>query len=185
MSDFPTLHTLRLLLREITAADAPALLAIHGDAQAMRWFGTDPFTDLRQAEKLVETFAAWRKLPNPGVRWGIALQDSDALIGTCGLFKWNRSWHCCTLGYELAQPAWGQGYMREALTAALDWGFAHMALNRIEAQVHPDNAASHKSVQALGFVYEGRIRQAGFWLGQYHDLLQYGLLRSDYPRPTR
>jgi ribosomal-protein-alanine N-acetyltransferase len=75
--------------------------------------------------------------------------------------------------------------MREALTVALDWGFEHMALNRIEAQVHSDNAASLKSVEKLGFVLEGRIRQAGFWLGQYHDLLQYGLLRSDYPRPTR
>ena len=184
MSDFPTLRTRRLHLREITAADAPALLAIHGDAQAMRWFGTEPITDLQQAEKLVDTFAAWRQLPNPGVRWGIALKGSDALIGSCGLFKWNRNWRCCTLGYELAQHAWGQGYMREALTAALDWGFDHMALNRIEAQVHPDNAASLKSVQAFGFVVEGRIRQAGFWLGKYHDLLQYGLLRSDYQRPA-
>jgi ribosomal-protein-alanine N-acetyltransferase len=184
MSEFPTLKTQRLHLREITATDATALLAIHGDTQAMRWFGTDPMTDLPQAEKLVDVFAAWRKLPNPGVRWGIALQDRDALLGTCGLFKWNRGWRCCTLGYELAQRAWGQGYMHEALTAALDWGFEHMALNRIEVQVHPDNTASLRSVQALGFQYEGRIRQAGFWLGEYHDLLQYGLLRSDYPRPT-
>ncbi len=73
MNDVPTLVTQRLQLREITTADAPQLLAIHGDARAMRWFGTDPLTDLPQAEKLVEVFAAWRKMPNPGVRWGIAL----------------------------------------------------------------------------------------------------------------
>jgi ribosomal-protein-alanine N-acetyltransferase len=184
MNDFPTLLTRRLQLREITAADAQPLMTIHSDASAMRWFGTDPMVDLQQAEKLIDAFAAWRKLPNPGVRWGMALLGSDELIGTCGLFKWNRSWRCCTLGYELAQPVWGMGYMREALTAALDWGFEHMALNRVEAQVHPDNTASLKSVQALGFVVEGRIREAGFWLGQYHDLLQYGLLRSDYQRPA-
>ncbi|RBL67590.1 GNAT family N-acetyltransferase, partial [Pseudomonas sp. MWU13-2625] len=34
--DFPTLHTERLTLREITQRDAPALLAIHGDADEMR-----------------------------------------------------------------------------------------------------------------------------------------------------
>ena len=61
MSEFPTLKTQRLHLREITATDATALLAIHGDTQAMRWFGTDPMTDLPQAEKLVDVFAAWRK----------------------------------------------------------------------------------------------------------------------------
>lgn len=185
MSDFPSLTTQRLKLREITTTDAPQLLAIHGDAQAMRWFGTDPMTDMTQADKLVEMFAAWRKLPNPGLRWGIALHGGEEMIGTCGLFKWNRGWRCCTLGYELSRHAWGQGYMREALSVALDWGFEHMALNRIEAQVHPDNAASLKSVQALGFAYEGRIRQAGFWLGQFHDLLQYGLLRDDYQRVNR
>lgn len=75
MSDFPTLQTKRLQLREITVADAPALLAIHGDAQAMRWFGAEPLTELQQAERLADVFAGWRKLPNPGVRWGIALQD--------------------------------------------------------------------------------------------------------------
>src|SRR5512139_756300 len=46
MSGFPTIETDRLLLREIVAADAPALFAIHSDAQAMRWFGSDPLTEL-------------------------------------------------------------------------------------------------------------------------------------------
>lgn len=35
-SAFPTLQTARLRLREIVPEDAPALLAIHGDAEAMR-----------------------------------------------------------------------------------------------------------------------------------------------------
>jgi ribosomal-protein-alanine N-acetyltransferase len=36
MTDFPTIETDRLLLREIVASDAPAIFATHGDAQAMR-----------------------------------------------------------------------------------------------------------------------------------------------------
>lgn len=48
MSDFPTLETDRLVLREIVADDAPALFAIHSDAIAMRWFGTDPLVDIAQ-----------------------------------------------------------------------------------------------------------------------------------------
>jgi ribosomal-protein-alanine N-acetyltransferase len=70
MSDFPTLETDRLLLRELVADDAPALFAIHGDAPAMRWYGADPMVDVRQAQRLIETFAGWRQMPNPGVRWG-------------------------------------------------------------------------------------------------------------------
>ncbi|QEL57689.1 GNAT family N-acetyltransferase [Chromobacterium paludis] len=177
--DFPTLLTERLTLREITPDDAPALLAIHGDAETMRWFGSDPLTTLEQASQMVKTFASWRSLPAPGTRWGVALRSGGPLIGSVGLFKWNRGWRCCTLGYELAREHHGQGLMAEALRAALAWGFDHMELNRIEAQVHPDNLASLKLLQRLDFQQEGRARQAGFWLGRYQDLINLSLLRED------
>lgn len=184
MSDFPTLETDRLILREIGAADAPVLFAIHGDVEAMRWFGTDPLTDLQQAEKMIETFAAWRQMPNPGTRWGIQRKSDHQLLGSCGLFKWNRGWKSCVVGYELARSAWKAGFMLEALSAALAWGFEHMELNRVEAQVHPSNAASIKLVRTLGFVHEGQLREAGFWRGEHHDLLQFGLLRREYLSPS-
>jgi ribosomal-protein-alanine N-acetyltransferase len=181
MNDFPTLATPRLLLRELCAADAPALFAIHGDAAAMRWYGVDPMTDVREAQRLIAAFASWRQLPNPGVRWALHSRASGALVGTCGLFKWNRGWRSCTLGYELARAARGAGLMTEALHAALTWGFAQMALNRVDAQIHPQNAASLRLAARLGFVQEGRTRQAGYWQGAHHDLLQFGLLREDWP----
>lgn len=183
MRDFPTLTTRRLHLREIVPTDAPALFAIHSDVEAMRWFGTDPMLTLQDAEKLVDAFAASRTLANPGTRWAITDGTNGQFLGTCGLFKWNRNWRSSSLGYELAQGAWGQGLMQEALDAVLGWGFEHMALNRVEAQVHPQNTASIKRLEALGFVREGLLRQAGFWLGEYRDLVQYALLRDDVRRP--
>ncbi|MDK2125197.1 GNAT family N-acetyltransferase [Parachitinimonas caeni] len=179
-SPFPTLHTPRLHLREMIESDAETLLAIHGDTETMQWFGTDPLTELAQAQKLVQTFAGWRKLPNPGTRWGIEDVVRGQLLGSCGLFKWDKGWRCCSLGYELARNAQGKGYMREALIAILDWGFHNMALNRIQAQVHPENIASIKLLGILGFAEEGRLREAGYWNGRYHDLLQFGLLARDF-----
>lgn len=186
--EFPVLETPRLLLREIVPADAPALFAIHGNAERMRWFGADPLPDVAAAARLVDIFAGWRKLANPGTRWGLQLKGGGALIGSCGLFSWNRGWRKCSIGYELDAASEGQGLMREALAAMLDWGFAEMQLNRIEAQVHPQNEASLKLAAGLGFVQEGRLRQLGYWGGQYHDMLQLSLLRCDHPssggRPT-
>ena len=180
MSDFPDIETSRLRLREIVATDAPELFAIHGNAEAMRWFGSDPLTTQAQAEQLVEMFAAWRRLPHPGTRWGIERKADRRLLGTCGLFKWNRGWKSCLIGYELATSAQGEGFMTEALSAVLSWGFGHMALNRIEAQVHAQNAASLRLLGKLGFVREGELREAGFWHGRHHDLQQLALLRRDY-----
>lgn len=177
---FPTLQTPRLLLREIVPTDAPALYAVHGDPDAMRWFGSDPVPDLAAAAKLVDLFAGWRALPNPGTRWGLQPRGQHELVGSCGLFAWNRAWRKCTLGYELNASARGQGLMHEALQACLAWGFEHMQLNRVEALVHPENAASLRSVARLGFVREGLLRQAGYWGGQYHDMCSYALLRADW-----
>jgi len=177
---FPTLETQRLILREMVLADAPALLSIHGDPELMRWFGNDPLPDLAAAETLMNTFHGWRQLPNPGTRWAIEKKQTPGLIGTCGLFAWNRQWRKCIVGYELAAAAQGEGYMHEALTVVLSWGFTAMGVNRIEAQVHPDNLRSLKSLQRLNFVEEGRLRQGGYWGDQYHDLLQYSLLEADW-----
>ena len=182
---FPSLSTPRLQLREIVASDAPALLAIHGDAEAMKWFGTDPLADLEAAEKVIAGFANLRQQPSPGVRWGIAHADparGGALLGTCGVFRWNRGWRTCLTGYELARHAQGRGYMTEALRAVFAWTLDTLDVERIEAQVHPHNAASLKLLKSLGFVEEGLLREAGYWMGERRDLVQLGLLKREFVR---
>ena len=181
MSDFPTLTTERLRLREIFPDDALTLFRIHGDANAMQWFGCDAQSELQEAEKMI---AGWRNMPSPGRRWGIVQKSDNALIGTCGLFKWNINWKSCTLGDELDRQCWRQGYMHEALSAVFQWGFITMELNRIEAQVHPDNIASLQLLNKHGFVREGLLRQAGYWNGQHQDMVQHALLREEYAPPS-
>jgi ribosomal-protein-alanine N-acetyltransferase len=180
IAEFPVIETERLLLREIVHADVQALFAIHGDPETMKWFGVDPLFDEAGAAKLVDLFASYRSQPNPGARWGIQVKDQESIVGSCGLFAWNRAWRKCTIGYELHPEAQGQGYMQEALLACIDWGFQNMELNRIEAQVHPSNTASIRTVTRLGFQKEGVSRQLGFWRGQFHDMLQYALLSQDW-----
>ena len=180
LTAFPTLLTARLRLREIVDDDAPALLAIHGDPVLMRWFGSDPIADLDAARGLVRAFASWRTLVNPGTRWGIERLERPGLVGSIGLFSWNRQWRRCTVGYELAHAAQGQGLMREALAAVLDWGWAQMQVHRIEALIHPDNHPSIRLVRHLGFAEEGRLREVGRWGGRQHDMLQFSLLRHEW-----
>lgn len=180
MMDFPTLETERLWLREIRVDDTHDLLAIHSDMNVMRWFGSEPIINLEAAENLVKVFNGWHRIHNTGTRWGIERKLDHKFLGTCGLFKWNRNWHSCTLGYELGQYAWGQGFMSESLNALLPWCFNNKDLNRVDAQIHPLNKASIKLVKKFGFVEEGLLREAGFWGGRYHDMLQYSLLRKEY-----
>ena len=177
---FPQLETTRLHMREIVESDAENLFAIHGDPELMRWFGTEPLKDISASHDLVKIFAGWRTQANPGTRWGIEAKNQQGLIGTCGLFRWDRNYRKCVIGYELASHVHGNGYMREALVAAIEWGFENMSLNRIEAQIHPLNSASIKLIASLRFVEEGHFREAAYWSGQHHDMLQYALLKREW-----
>ena len=179
MSDFPKLATQNLLLREIVDTDAASLLSIHGDADHMKWFGSDPLKDIDGAKALIRAFAMWREEPASGTRWGIQLKNTPGLIGTCGLFRWNPKWRVCVVGYEISPLHQGRGYMKEALAAVLSWGFGEIELNRVEAQVHPDNLASLALLRGLGFVEEGRLREVGYWAGSHHDLTLHSLLKRD------
>jgi [ribosomal protein S5]-alanine N-acetyltransferase len=196
-SEFPVIETARLILREIVVEDAPALLAIHSDVEHMRFFGVAPLADLASAQSLVDAFAKLRQLPNPTARWAITLKQNAqkisqvpsegneqnyefALMGSCGFFAWNRDWRRAMLGYELARAVQGHGYMHEALTALLAWGFAQMGLNRVDALIHPHNTSSMKLAEKIGFEREGLLREVGYWSGQHHDMVQLSLLRRDW-----
>jgi ribosomal-protein-alanine N-acetyltransferase len=163
-------------------------MALYSDREYMRWYGIDPITDLSEAENRIRKLADMRRAPNPATPW--AIEFAGKFIGTCGLFAWNRGWRKCSIGYELAKNAQGNGYMQEALSAIISWGFREMAINRIEAQVHPSNRRSIAVLTRLGFAEEGRLRQAAYWAAQYHDMLQFSLLCAEWtltrsqPRPA-
>lgn len=179
LSSFPELHTARLRLREITSLDTEALFAIHSDADWMRWYGVDPLNDPAQAGRLADLFAGWFHA-GTGFRWALERRSDRELIGTCGLFRWNRSWRNCVIGYEIARSCQRQGYMREALDAVLDFGFTAMHLHRIQAETHPDNAASIALALRLGFRFEGIHREQAYWGGRFHDLNCYSILEQDW-----
>jgi ribosomal-protein-alanine N-acetyltransferase len=179
-SIFPELQSQRLKLRELAQTDADILYDMHSNYGIMKWYGTDHMTQREDALNLLDKFAQLRKKPATGIRWGICTHESTTLLGTCGFQKWNREWNSCIIRYDLKVDARGQGYMQEALRCAIVWAFANMKLNRIEAQIHPNNRASVLLVEKLGFVREGIVRKAGYWDEQYHDLCIYGLLKSEF-----
>jgi ribosomal-protein-alanine N-acetyltransferase len=179
LSTFPELHTARLRLREIRPTDTEALYAIHSDAEWMRWYGVDPLVDPSQASQLADLFAGWFHA-GTGFRWALERCSDRRLIGTCGLFRWNRSWRNCVIGYEIARFCQRQGYMREALEAILEFGFSNMHLHRIQAETHPDNLPSIALARHMGFRFEGVHREQAYWGGRFHDLNCYSILEQDW-----
>lgn len=171
----PTLHTERLTLRPLTAADAPALFVLRADPQVMQYIPRPLHTSVADTEAFIEAVnegMARQDLLN----WGVALRSSDEVIGTIGFYRLQPENHRAEIGYLLHPAHQGQGLMQEALTAALAYGFDVLRLHSVEGVVDPQNEASIRVLRRAGFVPEGLFRENGFWNGQYFDSAHYGLL---------
>jgi ribosomal-protein-alanine N-acetyltransferase len=77
--------------------------------------------------------------------------------------------HACYLGYRIDHRAEGQGLMREALTASLDYVFKEMNLHRVMANYIPHNERSGRLLRRLGFSVEGYARDYLLIAGQWQD----------------
>lgn len=171
--------TPRLTLRPPRSADAAAILELHADPEAMRYWNTPPWTTLGQARAWLER-AARAAAADEALTLLLEDRAGAEILGTCSLFNWLPGCRRAEIGYMLARPAWGRGLMREALEGLLDWSFAALDLNRVEADVDPRNGASAGLLKRLGFQREGLLRQRWIVAGEISDTAFYGLLRSQW-----
>lgn len=173
----PNLISARLLLRELTVSDAPALLEWLSDPAVMRYWSHPPITQLEHVYGLMRV--AWERHQQGTVcQWGIEHRATERLIGTCTLYEINREHRRASIGYALVRDAWGQGFAREAVSLALEFAFEQLGLRRVEADVDPRNTASIKLLLRLGFKQEGVLRARYQVAGEIQDSVILGLVPS-------
>src|SRR5260221_11758275 len=112
-------------------------------------------TDRIQAEELIARVRAGYD-DGHSLQLGVERKADGVFVGECVLFHFHETSRCAEIGYSLGRPHWGRGYMNEALIALIDVAFGALALNRLEADIDPRNAASERSLKRLG------LTQAGF-----------------------
>jgi len=116
------------------------------------------------------------------IRLGLERVEDGALIGICTLFSLNEESRKAELGYGLLGSAFGKGYMHEALVSLLEYGFSTLNLNRVQAEIDPENTSSAKSLERIGFTKEGVLRENCIAKGVISDSALYGLLQSEWKK---
>nr|WP_305777923.1 GNAT family N-acetyltransferase [Pseudomonas sp. Hg5Tf] len=162
-------------LRPMRAEDAAAWLAIMADPQVMRFWNHAPWNELAQAQAALE---ADREGYHQGqlLKLGIYRRDSNALIGMCQCSNFESDSRRGEIGYCLAGNAQGQGFMGEALEHFVQYLARDLKMRRLEAEIDPRNSASARTLERLGFVLEGVLRERWCVAGELSDSGLYGLL---------
>ena len=142
------LRTERLVLRPFERQDAVALFEIFSDPAVMRYWSSLPHTCVQQTEALIEeTIEA-----DPATTSEFIVERNGVVIGKAGF------WKVPEVGFLFHPSVWGQGIAAEALRAVIAFGFDVRRLDRITADVDPDNSASLRLLAKLGFVETGRAQ---------------------------
>jgi [ribosomal protein S5]-alanine N-acetyltransferase len=175
----PTLATKRLHLRRFEPRDVAGLHACFGDADAMRYWNFPPC-------KSEEESARWLMIlqkntsPYQFLAWAVADKRSDRCIGMVNYHHREAHNRRLEVGYILAPPQQGRGLMTEAMQALLDYCFEELGVRRVQALIHPDNAASIRLAMRLGFRGEGGPLRDYWRVGDaYMDVMVYALLAGE------
>ena len=169
MSDLPVI-TERLVLRRMDMDDVPALHAILSDPHAMRYWSTLPHDTLALTEAWVAGTMASVAI---GEADDLAIVLNGAVIGKAGLWKGTE------IGVMLSREHWGCGYAAEAIRAVISRAFSS-GIDRITADIDPDNTASRRLFKKLGFRVTGSAK-ATFQIGEvWTDSLYLALTPEDW-----
>jgi [ribosomal protein S5]-alanine N-acetyltransferase len=157
-SSIPDLATERLRLRAPLPRDAAAILALIGDPEVTKYINVATIATLAEAQAVLERLDQ-RYAARDMIRWAIELVEHSEMIGTVGLLRFDFEHRHAELGYDIARRWWGRGL--------------------VEAGVLPENDASVRVLQKLGFVEEGMRRDYLYAKGRFHSFRWFSLLSTD------
>jgi len=146
--------TRRLLCRRIVPADAPAMLRVYGDANAMRWVGDGNVLNQTQCRDWIAI--TQRNYAEKGYgMFALACRASGTVIGFGGIVHPGGQPEA-EIKYALHRDHWGQGLATEAVRALLA-AAPLLGIRYVIATVAPENLPSQAVLLKAGMA-RGEIR---------------------------
>lgn len=174
---FPSLHTDRLLLREIAREDIHSVFEGLSNPDVIKYYGVS-YQTLEATQEQMDWYSNMIK-EDSGRCWAICSKEDKEFYGIVTLPFWKKEHRCIELGYWLLPKYWKQGIVTEALKAVVDHAFTTMNIHRIFAESEDDNPGSIATLKKLGFQYEGTKRECEIKNGRFINLEMYALLNKD------
>lgn len=144
------LRTPRLGFRNWSPDDFPLALSLFGDPQVTRLIG-GPFSSETIQTRLDAEIANLSEFDLQ--YWPLFLLEDDDFAGCCGLRPYAPKKGIFEMGCILRRKHWGKGIAEEAARAVIEYAFAQSRISALFAGHHPENAASKRILQKLGFRY--------------------------------
>jgi RimJ/RimL family protein N-acetyltransferase len=174
----PTIKTKRLILNPFHEDDVQDVVNLAGDKNVYKTTLNlpHPYKTI-DAQRWIASHSS-SFIENKAITFAIRL-NNNCLIGAISLAmdsKHSRG----ELGYWIGTKYWNNGYCTEAVKAVIAHAFTTMNMNKVYARHLSKNVASGIVMEKCGMIKEGCQREQYLKSGKYVDIIEHGILKSDY-----
>lgn len=160
------IETERLILRPFTVDDLESAYKMNLDPAVSKYTGDGGIVTKAETLRRIEmdVLGDYRKYGYG--RLAVELKGISSFIGFSGL-KYLPDLKEVDLGFRFFEAYWGKGIATEAGTACVKYGFEKLALEQLTGMVLPENLASIRVLEKLGFSYEKDFIEDGLLIKKY------------------
>lgn len=178
----PRLIGKQVMLREYQAEDITPMRGWVNDPEAIRYLSTRfwaPQTMVDTQEFLSRMLQSSHNAYN----FVIAAAEDGRYIGQLDMFRVDWRLRQGEIGMVIGRREHrGKGYALEALQLLQDYVFSALGLERLELEVHMDNAPAIRCYELAGFTLEGVKRHAFYSDGHFGDVGVMSILRQEWEK---
>ena len=160
------LETERLIVREMTKEDFPALTDMLYDERVMYAYAHSFSEDEAQAW----LYNQLRRYKEDGFGlWAVILKETGKIIGQCGITKQRiPEKEVLEVGYLFSADYWHKGFATEAAIACKNYAFENLGANEVYSIIRDNNYASQNVAKRNGMKEVGRFNKHYYGIDMPH-----------------
>lgn len=149
-SEIPRLESDRLILRQITPADAGVLAGLARSAEVYRYLPTFLY-EQKYADIHRVIDGMYSECPKESLILGVFLRKPERFCGLAEMYGFRDDIHKISIGYRFLKECWGQGIASETVGLLVGYLLHGTDIEIITASTMVENRASARVLTKNGF----------------------------------
>ncbi len=171
---YPVIHTDRLTIRQVKRQDAEDLYELCRRPEMSRFSMWNPHNSIDDTKTFIN-YQISRYRRRECTFFVVEHTATHKVIGTCSYVSIEGDYKIAEIGYSILSDLWGQGFGTEVADALTGFAFDRIGVQRVFARVLPQNLASKRVLERIGFEYEGTLKKGFYFDGKVSDIEVYGM----------
>ncbi len=149
-------ETERLIIRPLRLTDTAMVLSLFNEPDVINFVGDRGIKKSEDALHYIQSGPLAMQIKLGFSLYCCQLKGSDETIGLAGLIK-RDGIDEVEVGFSILSKYYRQGYAKESMNAVIDYAKTTLNLEVFQAITDPDNNASMKLLESLGFSFKSKI----------------------------